>query len=125
MKIENLVEKDTVLDDDYLIVNGTDGTKKAKKSTLFSDLNFRLKRASIDAEFESGAAIIPFSSIGIDAVPNFAIIQAMYLSAGSGAFADSFSIQFTESSINVYGRTGSNQPISGNRRLGILMWFDS
>lgn len=41
MKIENLVEKDTVLDDDYLIVNGTDGTKRAKKSTLLSEVNSR------------------------------------------------------------------------------------
>lgn len=41
MKIENLVEKDSVLDDDYLIVDGTDGTKKAKKSTLLSDVNSR------------------------------------------------------------------------------------
>ena len=39
MKIENLMEKDTVLDDDYLIVNGTDGTKKAKKSNFLSELN--------------------------------------------------------------------------------------
>lgn len=41
MKIENLVEKDTVLDNDYLIVDGTDGTKKAKKSTFLSELNSR------------------------------------------------------------------------------------
>lgn len=41
MKIENLVEKDTVLDDDYLIVDGTDGTKKAKKSTFLSEVNSR------------------------------------------------------------------------------------
>lgn len=41
MKIENLIEKDTVLDDDYLIVNGTDGTKKAKKSNFLSELNSR------------------------------------------------------------------------------------
>lgn len=34
MKIENLVEKDTVLDDDYLIVDGTDGTKKAKRKVV-------------------------------------------------------------------------------------------
>ena len=39
MKIENLVEKDTVLDDDYLIVDGTDGTKRAKKSNFLSELN--------------------------------------------------------------------------------------
>ena len=45
MKIENLVEKDTVLDNDYLIVDGTDGTKKAKKSTLLSDINSRLSFA--------------------------------------------------------------------------------
>lgn len=39
MKIENLVEKDTVLDNDYLIVDGTDGTKKAKKSNFLKELN--------------------------------------------------------------------------------------
>ena len=50
MKIENLVEKDTVLDDDYLIVDGTDGTKKAKKSTFLSDVNSSLKRGRIDIE---------------------------------------------------------------------------
>lgn len=48
MKIENLVEKDTVLDNDYLIVDGTDGTKKAKKSNFLKELN---------SNFESGVKI--------------------------------------------------------------------
>lgn len=38
MKIENLVEKDTVLDDDYLIVDGSDGTKKAKKNSFLKEM---------------------------------------------------------------------------------------
>lgn len=50
MKIENLVEKDTVLDDDYLIVNGTDGTKKAKKSNFLSELNSSLTPTEIEIE---------------------------------------------------------------------------
>lgn len=50
MKIENLVEKDTVLDDDYLIVNGTDGTKKAKKSNFLSELKSSLTPTEIEIE---------------------------------------------------------------------------
>ena len=34
MKIENLVEKESVLEDDYLIVEGSDGTKKAKRKAV-------------------------------------------------------------------------------------------
>lgn len=34
MKIENLVEKESVLENDYLIVEGSDGTKKAKRKAV-------------------------------------------------------------------------------------------
>lgn len=47
MKIENLLEKDTVLDDDYLIVDGTDGTKKVKKSNFLREL-----KSSINEKLE-------------------------------------------------------------------------
>ena len=53
-KYSNLIEKDTVLDDDYLIVDGTDGTKKAKKSTLLSDVN---SRGALTAIYTSPKAI--------------------------------------------------------------------
>ena len=83
-----------------------------------------LKRANIEAEFANGAAMIPFSSIGIDTAPDFAMVQSLY-SSSLGVHADSFTVQIAVSTINVYGRTGDDQQISGNRRLGILMWFDS
>ena len=83
-----------------------------------------MKRANIEAEFANGVAVIPFSSIGIDTVPDFAMVQSLYLS-GIGVYADSFTVQIAASTINVYGRTENDQQISGNRRLGIFMWFDS
>ena len=92
-----------------------------------SALNSRtptLKRANIEAEFANGSAIIPFSSIGIDTAPDFAMVQSLY-SSGSGVYADSFTVQLAVSTINVYGRTENDQKISGNRILGIFMWFDS
>lgn len=92
-----------------------------------SSLNSRtptLKKANVEAEFTNGAAVIPFSSIGIDTTPDFAMVQSLY-SSSLGAHADSFTVQFAASTINVYGRTENDQQISGNRRLGILMWFDS
>ena len=87
-------------------------------------INSRLKRANIEVEFENGAAVIPFSSIDIDTAPDFAMVQSLY-SSSLGVNADSFTVQIAESGINVYGRTENDQQISGNRRLGILMWFDS
>lgn len=83
-----------------------------------------MKRANIEAEFSNGSAVIPFSSIGIDTAPDFAMVQSLY-SSSLGSHADSFTVQIAVSTINVYGRTENDQQISGNRRLGIFMWFDS
>lgn len=62
MKIENLMEKDTVLDDDYLIVNGTDGTKKAKKSNFLSELNSSMVPEELTDFFTPAEGITVFSS---------------------------------------------------------------
>lgn len=99
----------------------------AAQASDISSLNSRtptLKRANIEAEFASGVAAIPFSSIGIDTAPDFAMVQSLY-SSSLGTHADSFTVQIALSTINVYGRTENDQQISGNRRLGIFMWFDS
>ena len=64
MKIKNLIEKDTVLDDDYLIVDGTDGTKKAKKSAFLKEVNGRFHQIKKQQEI-SGDVSFKYTGISI------------------------------------------------------------
>lgn len=73
--------------------------------------------------FESGAATIPISSLGIDKTPNFFLVQNIY--SGETLYTDSFASQAGIDTVIIYGRTGNNQLINGNRMLGFLMIFDS
>lgn len=103
MKIENLVEKDTVLDDDYLIVDGTDGTKKAKKSTFLSDVNSR--NLNVD--------ITPAS--GISSVYEY----FRYSTIGNLCIVDIGGIIFSESGL-AQNATDGDIPTPKTRPLGIL-----
>lgn len=88
-----------------------------------SDLNSRIKMASMLVTFESGAVTIPISSLGIDKTPNFFLVQNIY--NGETLYTDSFATQNGIDTVIIYGRTGNNQLINGNRMLGFLMIFDS
>ena len=101
-----------------------DPTTLAAELSAVNSRTPTLKRANIEVEFSNGSTVIPFSSVGIDIAPNFAMVQSLY-SASLGPHADSFTVQIATSTINVYGRTENDQQIIGNRKLGIFMWFDS
>jgi len=86
MKIENLVEKDTVLNDDYLIVDGTDGTKKAKKSTFLRELNSSFHAISEKKDIESSPTQRAYTGLQVT-IPakSFYCITARAIYANSNA----------------------------------------
>lgn len=82
-------------------------------------LTSRIKMTSMLVTFENGAVAIPMSSLGIDKTPNFFLVQNIY--NGGTVYTDSFTVQTGTDTVIIYGRTGDNQLISGNRRLGLVI----
>lgn len=104
MKIENLVEKDTVLDNDYLIVDGTDGTKKAKKSTFLSELNSKIDSRITQSEIFKGNVVCEANvqkMVTAYTIPEGYALIAFDIQV-SGTNAASKMVSFYHTSTNIY-----------------------
>lgn len=96
-----------------------DATMGKQLKDDFDQLTSRIKMTSMLVTFENGAVAIPMSSLGIDKTPNFFLVQNIY--NGGTVYTDSFTVQTGTDTVIIYGRTGDNQLISGNRRLGLVI----
>lgn len=128
MKIENLMEKDTVLDDDYLIVDGTDGTKKAKKSTFLSEVNSRMVPEELTDFFTPAEGIAVYDSHAqAYKIGNIVQVSIDLHKTNKGVFNDARTFCGTLSlggTLNqIYSIAGASSEITGhiNRTVGCII----